>query len=342
MKSGINQGDRWQTLDVVKTIGCLGAFFVHILAWQFGKVHNGAGITLYDMNAFPWQILIFCFIIVHILFLTAGASFYFYIEKHNPSTARILSRLIPILLIGCLFGLNYHPLLLYWNVFFFYSLSILVLYFLHRFLEQRTIFIFTLLTLFLTPWLRIFFDTFGIENYFTDIFLGNAQNSRSFYPFFPYFSLIGLGFFASYVYEKYGERKFFMKSLLLSIFVFPLIVLNLEIIDVSDIFGATAHMPVLFLLLTVMFFVFLLSSLELILTKYPIKNTYNPFVIIGRHILPVYVLTLFGLLIIFDILNRTVSFEKNNTLIFPFIFFSVSIIAYGIAVFLTRRANKKK
>ncbi|MDD2766151.1 MAG: hypothetical protein PHH40_00095 [Candidatus Moranbacteria bacterium] len=328
---------RWQTLDIIKTIGCLGAIFSHILIWQFGTTHRGVGIDLYDMNAVSWPILTFCFVIVHILFLSAGASFYFYIEKYHPSMRQVGTRLIPIILLGFLFGLNYHPFILYWNVFFFYTLSILTLFFLQRFFGYTIIFLVTSLTLFLTPLLRMFFDDGFLENYFITFFFTDAQNTINFYPFFPFFSLIGFGFLTSHIYYTYQKKKLFIRSLASGTLALFFLTLILERVDVSDIFGVTAHLPIRFLLLTIAFFVVILSLIELIAHGRMITKKYHPLVIIGRHILPVYVLTLLSSLVFLNFFQRLSFYNKESIGVFLFSLFITFDIAYAIAVILTYR-----
>jgi len=330
---------RWQTLDIIKTIGCLGAIFSHILIWQFGKIHEGVGMELYDMSALPWQLLTVSFVTVHILFISAGASFYFYIKKYNPTFKKITSRLIPIILIGILFGLNYHPFILYWNVFFFYALSIITLLLLYRFSNYRAIFSFTIFTLIATPFLHFFLNNIISGNYGAAILMGDPQRNISFYPFFPWFFLVGAGFLVSHFYSQYRRKNILLRSLLVGGGVFFPAILFLRPIDLSDIFGVTSQIPIVFIVLTFSFFIVLLSSIELIVAK-KVLSKYNPLVIIGRHIFPVYVLTLLFSLVLIDIVQRSVVYEKGNIYVFLISELTVFSMAYLIAVILTYRAGK--
>ena len=166
----------------------------------------------------------------------------------------------------------------------------------------------TLGTLLLTPFLRLFLNNIASGNYWSAILIGDPQGKTSIYPFFPWFFLIGIGFLIGGFYSKNHNKKLFKYGVgggLLTIFSsLPF----LTALDPSNIFGATSQIPISYVVLIFGFFVFLVSLLELIF-KNRILSEYNPLVAIGRHVLPIYLITI---LITLPLTLAFKNYEKHN------------------------------
>lgn len=330
---------RWQTLDIIKTIGLFGAVSGHILVWGFLKGSEGVGgMEIYDANASGWLIM-FCFMMVHLLLISAGASLFFYVRKNKPSFKKIMYRVAPIIAIGLLFGLNYSPLILYWNVFLFYALSIVIIFTLNRFIDYKIILYLTATTLVATPLLRLFLNTGATNNYLASILIGNSGEVISFYPIFPWFFLMGSGFLVSHFYLQHRDKITFIRGLLFAASILVCAIPFLIPLNLTDIFGVTSQIPIGYVVFVFGLFIFLVSALELIFWKRKLSK-YNPIVAIGKHIFPVYIATVFVILVLIDITRkRGLSLEG----VYTFLLFEIAIFltAYLFAAFLTYRAGKK-
>ena len=152
--------DRWQALDAIKTLGLLGALFGHIFIWWFGENWDGANSGFYSVNTVP----LWLNTIVHFLLVSAGAAFYFYL-KRELTFKKFFFRIVLFVFLGILFGLNFHPPALFWNIFLFYALSVLIIFILNRYNGKKIIFLLTLCVLFLTPLLRLFLNKIAPVNY---------------------------------------------------------------------------------------------------------------------------------------------------------------------------------
>ncbi len=329
---------RWQALDVIKTLAVLEALTFHVLIWWFGgnSDKNSAAFYAFDIGLLP---SLSYFILVHFVLVAAGTAFYFYLGKYKPSFGKVFSRALLLALFGILFGLNLNPPAIFWNIFLFYALSILVIFSLNRGAGKNQIIFLTLAALFLTPFLRPLFNALMPGNYLSAVLVGDIKGDISFYPFFPWFFLVGAGFLTGYFYSKYGWKKFANYGLPGGIIAALVSIPFFKPLNLSDVFGNTAHMPISYLIFIFGSFIFLISLLELALKNVTLSK-YNPAVAIGRHILPVYVITVFATLALTDFVKRHTSYG-NSVHVFLLLELSVLLTAYLIGIVFTRRAERK-
>lgn len=333
---------RWQALDIIKTLGVLGALGGHILIWWFGKNNDPAiGDVFYSINAASfWATIGYLAIltIIHLLFISAGAAFYFYLKNKKPTFKKILFRFILFIFIGILFGLNIQPFIVFWNVFLFYAFSILIIFIIDRYGNEKRIAVLTLSALVLTPLLRLFLNKIAPGNYLSAVLIGDPLGKISFYPFFPWFFLVGSGFLISYFYSKYQNRRFPIYGVSGGIIIFLATFFSLKPLDLSNVFGSTSQIPINYIIFIFSFFVFLISSFELILGK-KILSKYNPAIAIGRHILPVYLITIMITLPLASALKNSTKYD-NNIYTFLILELITLAIAYITGAILTYRSNK--
>ncbi len=329
---------RWQALDIIKTLGLSTALLFHVFIWWFAKDNNTTGAYFYSFEGSGFWLIV-CLITIHFLLISAGTAFYFYLEKYKPSFGKVFSRALLLALFGILFGLNLNPPAVFWNVFMLYAFSILVIFFLNRYSGKKQIIFLTLVALFLTPFLQPLFNALMPGNYLSAVLVGDIKSDISFYPFFPWFFLVGAGFLTGYFYSKYGGKKFADYGLPGGIIAALLSIPFFKPLDISDIFGNTARMPISYLIFIFGSFIFLTSLLEFALKK-TVLAKYNPAVAVGRHILPVYVITVLATLALTDFVKRHTSYG-NSIHAFLFLELSALLIACAIGIIFTRRAEKK-
>lgn len=339
LNSQSQNSDRWQALDVIKTFGLLGALSAHIFIWWFGKHLGTTDATFYSFDATYLRILTVYLVVVHLLLVSAGAAFYFYLKKYKPTFKKIISRIALLVLLGVLFGLNLHPPALFWNVFLFYALSILIIFIINRYGSKKAIFSLTLCTLVLTPLLRLFLNKLTPGNYLSAILIGNQENIISFYPFFPWFFLIGSGFLISYFYSRCQNKSFSTYGLFVGIIVSFLAIPFFKPLDFSNIFGTTSQIPISYILFIFGSFIFLISLFELMLQKVTLSK-YNPAIAIGRHILPIYLITVAITLPLTIAIKNSVKYG-NSTYVFLILEAITFLVAYVSGAILTYRASKR-
>jgi len=332
--------DRWQALDIVKTLGVLGALGGLILLWWFGENKNPAmGNVSYSLSTAFWPTIGYLVVITHLLFISAGAAFYFYLKNNKPTFKKIVFRFILFIFIGILFGLNLQPFVVFWNVFLFYAFSILIIFIMDRYSDKKIIFYLTLCTLVSTPFLRLFLNKIAPGNYLSAVLIGDPLGKISFYPFFPWFFLVGAGFLISYFYSKYQNKRFLtygaLGGIIISFFIIPF----LKPLDLSNVFGSVSQIPINYIIFIFSSFIFLISSLELILKKITLSK-YNPAIAIGRYILPVYLITIAITLPLTDALKNSARYS-NNIYIFLTLELITLAIAYLAGAILTYRSGKR-
>ncbi|MFH1200821.1 MAG: hypothetical protein V1484_00625 [bacterium] len=338
MSDNQNQNsDRWQALDAIKTLGLLGAFSAHIVIWWFGKnLDPASGAVFFNLNGIPNWLIVMYIIVVHFILISAGAALYFYLRR-KPSLEKISLRIALLILLGVLFGLNLQPFFVFWNVFLLYAFSLLIIFIIDHYGNEKIIFYVTFCALVVTPFLRLFLNNIAPGNYWSAILVGDLQGRISFYPFFPWFFLIGAGFFTSYFYSKHQSKHLLTYGIcggivtLLAAFPF------LKPLDFSNIFGVTSQIPLSYIIFIFGFFVFLISLLELIFKKITLSK-YNPAIAIGRHILPVYLITVVITLPLTNILKNSAKYGKS-IYIFLGLEFITFLIAYLSGAILTYRSG---
>lgn len=330
--------NRWDTLDIMKAIGLCGALFIHVLIWYFGIPHEGIGMITYDMSAISDRILLTPFIMVHFLFISAGSAFYLYLKKYRPSLQVLLRRLLVFILLGLLFGLNWNPLILYWNVFFFYVLSMITLFFFERFTQYKTLLVFTISVLLCTPLLRNFVFESSIRSDFVNILLGNIDKHTIFYPFFPWFFLIGSGFLLTHYYQMQKEKSL-VTMLIAGCILTPGIFFILTPLDFSDIFGTTSSMPIGYPLIVFSSFLVIWSLCEILLQKIP-HSFLSVFIEMGRFILPSYIGSLLGFLFLLSFLKKTSLYREGSLYYFLFLEVCMFFILYSILKYWRYRFKK--
>jgi len=327
--------DRWQALDAIKTLGLLGALFGHVLIWWFGENWSGTGASFYSIGLPMWLIII-DLTIVGLILVSAGAAFYFYL-KRGASFKKICFRMALLVFLGFLFGLNLRPLFLFWNIFLFYALAVLTIFILDRYGDKKILFFLTLCVLFLTPLLRLFLNKLAPGGYAAAVLIGDPQGRISFFPFFPWFFLVGAGFLTSYFYSEYRPKRFLIYGLFSGIIVSFFAISFLKPLDLSNVFGVTSQIAPGYIILIFSFFIFLISSLELIFKKITLSK-YNPIVAIGRHILPIYLITITITLALTNALKNSAKY--NNIYTFLTLELTTLAIACLLGIILTHR-NKK-
>lgn len=331
---------RWQALDMIKTVGLLGALSGHILVWWFGKNWGPANsATFFSLNGIPNWLATVLLIMVNFILISAGASFYFYLKKYKPTFKKIAFRIALFILLGVLFGLNLHPPFLAWTIFLFYALSILIIFILDRWGNEKFIIYLTLGVLALTPLMRLFLNKIAPENYLSAVLTGAPMGGHSFYPFFPWFFLIGSGFLISYFYSKYQSKRFLLYGALGGIIISIISIPFLKPLDFSGVFGVTSQISIFYIIFTFSSFIFLISSLELILKNITLSK-YNP-VIMGRHILPVYLITFFVTLLLTNAFKNSTKYD-NSIYIFLSLELATFLIAYLTGVILTYTSRQQR
>lgn len=335
--------NRWQSLDMMKTLGILGALGGHILIWWFGKNNDPAiGNIFYSIDTVSfWQTIgyLAILVIIHLLFISAGAAFYFYLKNNKPTFKKILSRSVLFIFLGILFGLSLQPFILFWNVFLFYAFSILIIFIMDRYGNKKMVAVLTLGTLILTPLLRLFLNKIAPENYLSAILIGDPLGKISFYPFFPWFFLIGSGFLTSYFYSRYQNKRILTYGVFGGIIIFFATFFSLKPLDLSNIFGATSQIPINYIIFIFSFFIFLISLFELIFKK-RVLSKYNPAIAIGRHILPVYLITIIITLPLTNTLKNSARYG-NNIRAFLILELITLAIACMVGTVLTYWSNKR-
>ncbi|MFZ2187399.1 MAG: hypothetical protein WAV46_02100 [Candidatus Moraniibacteriota bacterium] len=331
---------RWQTLDIIKTVGLLGALFFHVFVWWFGKNWGATGAAFYSFIGAPVWLMLTFLVVIHFLLLSAGASLYFYLKKYQPTLKTILLRVVLLLLLGVVFGLNLHPLVVFWNVFMLYAVSVLTIFLLDRYVGKRAIMMLTAASLLLTPFLRFFLGTMAPQHYASYVLVGDPAGIASFYPFFPWFFLMGAGFLTSHFYRQYQKAKLLGYGLFGGAITTLLVVPFLRIPDFTNIFGFTSQMSISYAVLMASTFIFLVSWLELLLHNIKL-SPYNPAVALGRHILPVYLTTVFITLIMVPLMKQYVHY-RDGTRVFLILEIMTFLIAYLVAALLTCRAVRRR
>jgi|GEM_PF-4511429 len=333
-------GERWQALDIIKTIGLLGVLSAHVIILWFGKKISLAGFALYDMSAVPWWIVAAHMVVVHLLFVAAGAATYFYLKQRKPGLYQIGRRMALMIFLGVIFGLNIHPPMLFWNIFLFYAVSILVIFIVDRYWNEKGVFLVSLVVLLGTPAARAIADALFPGNYLAGVLAGNSGHITSFYPFFPWFFLTGAGYLASYWYSRYGKKRFQAAGLLGGTCAILAAAPFLRPLNFDDVFGSTSRLPLSYLVLIFGLFIFLISLAQRLSGKEKL-SPYNPLVAAGTYILPVYLLSLLAILIVYGVAAKQDLYGGGVGAFLALELFAV-VVAYVSGITFARKAERRK
>ncbi|HAH05554.1 MAG TPA: hypothetical protein DCM05_03360 [Elusimicrobia bacterium] len=280
--------ERWAALDAVKTTALLGTLLGHILIWWYGE-NQGAGAVVYRLDAHQTAATVamgFMFALVS----ASGAIFHLHLKRLAGLPA-LAGRIAVLLAAGLLLGLNLHPFVILWNVFGFYASSLLLIAMIQRAFGWKGMALFSAASYLLTPLLRRGLDG---SSYWTAVLIGDAQGLLSFFPLFPWFSLLGLGWLAGELFERDPQafrRKAATTGTLLILAGLPF----LSPLDFSNVFGITSRIPLAYPLFFGGIFLAALALCDALFGKKAF-SAYHPLNAVGRHPLAVYLVTLLTML----------------------------------------------
>jgi hypothetical protein len=333
--------DRWQALDILKSVGLFAAVFGHTLIWWIGTQRGAAESAFYSLHPpLFWLTSVYTiFIGVHFILISAGVSFYFYLKKYRPSYRTIASRVAVLILVGVLLGLNLHPTVIFWNVFLLYAFSLLAIFVSERYGGRRLTVMLTLCALLFTPLLRLSIGHLAANNYLLQVLVGDPQGKISFYPIFPWFFLVGVGFLIGSFYRGHECTRTLAYRAVGGMVFSVLMLYFLKPLALSNIFGVTSRIPFAYLFLIFTLFILLISLLELLLRNI-VLSRYNPVIAPGRHILPVYLITVIATLALYDYIDRFAAYGVG-TPVFFILEIATFLIAYLSSALLTYRAERR-
>lgn len=276
----MNEIKNWPALDVVKFICVLVMIWVHA---HFALISDFYRIT--DTSGFFYRIsekFMFLSLFVMMLPILAGVALRTY---ENLDIGKIAKLAILMAFFGFFMNaLTWGPGYAFsWNVLQFLGLSFIAISFLMKYFSIREVFLLSLLVLFSAGPLRNILSGFS-NIYLVSIFTG-ADNRYIFWPFFPWFSLVGFGFIFAHLYEKYGDTgKFNLGTFLIGLSLIFTAVLRNEaspFLDPKYIWGPSLFQPKIgFVLAIIGLFCVLISIANTFfngikLRKYGIINSYS-------------------------------------------------------------------
>jgi len=201
-------------MNVVKFISVAMLIFIH--AHMMLVTNNNYGFD--DTSSFFYKItdkFMFLGLFLTILPMLAGYVFRISEDHELRKTIKIA---IFLLFVGffmnlAIWGIEY---VFSWNILQFVGLSFVVITFLMSYFSERVIFLLSSVAILVAPLLRNFLTNVS-NSYFIDIFIGNI-NHFMFWPFLPWFGVVGFGFlFAHYQLKYKNDFKFRTISLFLGI-----------------------------------------------------------------------------------------------------------------------------
>lgn len=220
-----SQTTTWPALDVVKFVCVTMMVFIHAhmaLITDSYRIINTHGFFYQITNK-----LMFLGLFLTALPMIAGAVLRM---NNNRNFGETIKTAIFISLLGFLmnmitWGAGYT---FSWNILQLIGLSFIVIVFLEKEFSHRAVFWVSLIVVFLAVPLRNFLGTLDY-NYFVSIFIG-ADNGFIFWPFFPWFGVVGFGFLFAHYYLKYKDSlKFRMSAMLAGIGLLAIAVFRHEI-----------------------------------------------------------------------------------------------------------------
>lgn len=282
----------WPALDIVKFICVLALIWTHA---HFALISDFYRIS--DTSGFFYKIsekFMFLSLFVMMLPVLAGAALKISGNLEVKKTVRlaVLMAFFGFLMNMLTWGPGYA---FSWNVLQFLGLSFIVISFLVNYFSTREVFLLSLLVLFSAEPLRNFLAGFS-DIYLVSIFTG-ADNQYIFWPFFPWFSLVGLGFVFAHLYERYENSKGFNMSILsVGLILILIAILRNEaspFLDPSYVWGPSLFQPKSgFVLAVIGLFCVLISAANIFFNdikfrKYGIISSYS------RGILWIYMFQMF-------------------------------------------------
>ncbi|MCK4386949.1 MAG: DUF1624 domain-containing protein [Candidatus Pacebacteria bacterium] len=293
---------KWVALDIIKFIAVVIMVFVHIHLVLVTDTYRFSNTT-----DFYYQItsnLMFVGLFVFLLPMTAGAILRMNFGERlvhgklkNYKINWIISMAVFIALLGFLmnwltWGVDY---IFAWNVLQLVALSFIVITLLLRLFSIRALFLASIFSIFMAEPLRNFLGGFD-SSYLAGVFVGNNSH-QMFWPFFPWFGVVGLGFLIAHYYLKYKDSVRFRVSLIiLGIFLIDIAIFRDEIspyLDPGFAWGSNLFQPKIgWILAVVGLFCFLVGFCNTFLNKihlkkYGIINSYS------KGILWIYIVQMF-------------------------------------------------
>ena len=280
----------WVALDIFKFVCMSVMVFVHIhiaLITEFNRITNSFGFYYEITNKFMFLGL---FLIA--LPITAGAILRMNFGKHlihgklkDYKISKVVWMAIFISLFGFFmnmitWGIKYT---FSWNVLQLIGLSFIVIMILLKTFSIRAVFLTGLITMFAIKPLRIFLGDFDYI-YFINIFIG-TDSYRTFWSFFPWFSVVVFGFLFAHYYLKYKDSiKFRISAMMIGMTLISIAILRNEIspyLDPEYVWGTALSKPTIGWIFASIGFFYVLMVLgniffnKIRLRKYGIINCYS-------------------------------------------------------------------
>ncbi|MCF7846392.1 MAG: heparan-alpha-glucosaminide N-acetyltransferase domain-containing protein [Candidatus Peribacteraceae bacterium] len=351
----IDAKTRWAVLDVLKAVCVIAMVVGHNLIWWYFSYKHGSIVSVSEISTARFLFGTIALFVMSIP-ITAGMALRFFLrawwnQKHQKlfsSTKPLLGHifLTAIFLTTLGFLLNFFtwdteqllPYLFSWNVLQFFSVSLIAVALILRFLNLRFLLAAGSVVLFTAPFLRNIFQSDGVS-YLEMIFFG-YPNGLHIWPFFPWFATIVFGFWLADFFLVRGNKKFnlLLATLGFSLSLFALIGGSFNpTFNPRDIWGSMLFQPsTLHVLGQCGFITLFLLTLNLIFVDRKIAK-YGIFNIFSHGILYIYLFHFaFGLWL-------TTLLRPTEKLIFLFlsllIQFTISYLIGVLVVFLKTRTK---
>ncbi len=225
-----------------------------------------------------------------------------------------------------------------WDVLQFIAISFMFIVIILKFLNHAFLVIITFAILFLSPYLRDILINY--DNFFTAILVG-TQRRESFWPFFPWFFTISIGYFAAHYYFAFKNLLYWkigITFLGLLLFLVGLLSGSMSImLDPKNIWGSNIFQPSNRFILGIVGFSFLLLTFSIEISdrfefsQYGIVNSFS------KGILWIYLLhTVFG--VHFSLLMRKITPLEIPALLFPSI---TLLFSWGVGAFSIFLGSKR-
>lgn len=314
MSLGKDSSERWAALDAVKTAAVLVTLLSHIVIWWYGE-NQGSGNSRYRLDI-PQSVAISLLSFVIVLITASGAIFYFHLKRLTSFPA-LAGRAAVFLAVGFFLGLNLKPFGILWNIFGFYAVSIVLMALMKKYGGATAMIAGTASCFLLTPVLRHLLGESADHSYLAAVLVGDPEGRLSYFPVFPWFSVLGAGFLTGDLYERSkgaGKEKAFRRAALA---VGSLILIGLlpflPPLDLSNAFGTTSRISILYPLCFGGAFLIAIALFDGLLRNATL-SAYHPINAIGRHLLAVYLTTLLTMLAATSALKSAGAFLTLNAL----------------------------
>ncbi len=292
----------WTALSVVKFICVAVMIFVPIhimLVTDFDAFKDTSGFFYLATNN-----LMFISLFVFMLPIIAGVIFRMDLGKNivddklrNYDFKKIINIAIFLTLAGFFMNIAVAGIwhIFSWNILQLMGLSLIIITVLVYWFSVQAVFLLGAITLFAAEPLRNFLATFG-HNYISSVLVG-ANDYFTFWPLFPWFSVIAFGFLFAHYYLKYQDSiKFRLASLLVGTMLVMVAVMRGEVspyLDPKYFWGSSLFQPKIGFVLAVMGLFCILIIVanyffnDTKLKKYGIVNSYS------KGILWIYIIQMF-------------------------------------------------